>query len=75
MVHGRSVGRERGYASPAGPFVSAIENVPMLHPAGGDLGLFTDADGTGYVIYTSIAAGHRVSIERLSAHWLFQRRR
>ena len=71
FVNGAPAFMSSGYqtltsASPAGPFVSAIENVPMLHAAGGDLGLFTDADGTGYVIYTSIAAGHRVSIERLS---------
>jgi hypothetical protein len=54
-------------ATPAGPFINAVLSVPMLYPAGGDLGLFTDADGAGYVIYTSIAAGHRVSIEKLTA--------
>ena len=52
--------------SPEGPFVNAMFSVPTLHAAGGDLGLFLDGDGAGYVIYTSIASGHRVSVERLS---------
>lgn len=53
-------------SSPVGPFVSMVVSVPTLHAAGGDLGLFLDSDGAGYVIYTSIASGHRVSVERLT---------
>ena len=56
--------------TPQGPFVIHNPNVPVSQPHPGDLGLFVDADGTGYVIYTSIAKSHGISIERLTDDYL-----
>ena len=56
--------------TPQGPFVLHGANVRVSQPAPGDLGLFVDDDGTGYVIYTSIARDHGIFIERLSDDYL-----
>ena len=53
-----------------GPFVIHNANVRVSQPSPGDLGLFVDADGAGYVIYTSIAKNHAISIERLTDDYL-----
>ena len=71
MINGSAKFMSSGYqtlvsTSPDGPFVSAVVSVPTLHAAGGDMGIFLDSDGAGYLIYTSIAVGHRISVERLS---------
>lgn len=50
---------------PGGPFKIIHENVPVRHRRPGDFGLFVDEDDTGYLIYTSIAEKHSISIERL----------
>ena len=50
---------------PEGPFQIIHEHVRVRHEKPGDFGLFVDDDGTGYLIYTSIAQKHSVSIERL----------
>ena len=55
---------------PQGPFVIHHPNTPVRNAQSGDLGLFVDDDGTGYLIYTSIAKGHAISIERLSPDYL-----
>jgi hypothetical protein len=56
--------------SPAGPFVIQNADVKVKHGKPGDHGLFVDDDGTGYLVYTSIAGGHAISVERLSADYL-----
>ncbi len=55
---------------PQGPFTVRNSNVKVSRANPGDLGLFVDADGRGYVIYTSIAQHFAVSIERLSDDYL-----
>ena len=53
--------------SPTGPF--AIVN-PKAHLSGaspGDGSLFVDNDGTGYYIYTDIANGYALRVEKLTA--------
>lgn len=53
--------------SPTGPFVVRTFNAELSRPLTGDLGLFVDDDGTGYLIYSSsIKTDHDVSIERLT---------
>ena len=55
---------------PSGPFTIVNPNVTTLaHMTdNGDLNLFVDDDGAGYIIYTNIhPAHHRMSIERLTA--------
>ena len=37
----------------------------------GDAKLFTDDDGTGYLIYTSIATGHKIVVEQLTDDYLY----
>jgi hypothetical protein len=56
--------------APQGPFVIHNANVRVSQPSPGDLGLFADTDGAGYVIYTSIAKNHAISIEKLSEDYL-----
>lgn len=51
---------------PAGPFEIVAEARHLARAKGGDYGLFLDDDGAGYVIYTSIAEGHSVRVERLT---------
>jgi hypothetical protein len=50
---------------PEGPFRIVHEHISVRHEQTGDLGLFVDDDGAGYMIYTSIEEEHGVSIERL----------
>lgn len=52
---------------PEGPFKMVHEHVSMRHERPGDFGLFVDEDDTGYLIYTSIANQHAISIERLDS--------
>ena len=61
--------------TPQGPFAIHDANVAVLQKSPGDLGLFVDADGTGYVIYTSIAKDHAISIEELTGDYLASTRR
>jgi hypothetical protein len=56
--------------TPLGPFVIHNANVPVSQPKPGDLGLFVDDDGMGYLIYTSIAKNHGIFVERLADDYL-----
>ena len=56
--------------TPQGPFTIHDPNVAVKEPKPGDLGLFVDDDGTGYVIYTSIERNHGISIEKLTDDYL-----
>lgn len=51
---------------PAGPFEIVTESARIGHAQPGDLNLFVDDDGAGYLIYTSIAEKHGMSVERLA---------
>ena len=51
---------------PQGPFVIQNGNVKVAQGKPGDHGLMVDDDGTAYLIYTSIANGHSISIEKLA---------
>jgi hypothetical protein len=54
-----------------GPFTVQVSDVSTLrYDDNGDQNLFVDADGTGYLIYTSIALGHSISIERMTSDFL-----
>ncbi len=63
---------------PEGPYVIGNRNVRVAHSPlkMGDLGLFVDDDGTGYLIYVRIdpqaepGKRHRVSIDRLTPDYL-----
>ena len=50
----------------SGPFTIVNKNVALRYQDNGDENIFVDDDGTGYVIYTTLSAGHAMSIERLS---------
>ena len=52
---------------PEGPFNIVHEHVSVRYERPGDFGLFVDEDGAGYLIYTSIAKKHAISIERLDS--------
>lgn len=58
-------------ASPTGPFKIVNSDVKMFNSAEGlgDLNLFTDEDGTAYLIYNTIKE-RQVSVEKLSADYL-----
>eukprot|EP00035_Acanthoeca_spectabilis_P010325 m.182837 g.182837 ORF g.182837 m.182837 type:complete len:289 (+) comp14984_c0_seq5:392-1258(+) len=56
--------------TPAGPFTVQVRNITMAHTAGGDFSLFVDSDGGGYVVYTSLSAGHAESIAPLTPDYL-----
>jgi len=56
--------------SPAGPFLIQDNSVKVKHAKPGDLGLFVDDDGSAYLIYTSIAKNHGISVEKLSDDYL-----
>lgn len=57
--------------SAAGPFTLAVAEVNTTrYQDNGDENLFVDTDGQGYMIYTSISAGHAVSIERMTPDFL-----
>lgn len=51
---------------PEGPFTIHTETADLVHGQTGDLGLFIDDDDTPYLIYTSIATDHGVTIEKLA---------
>jgi beta-xylosidase len=55
---------------PQGPYTIQNENVAILRSKPGDLGLLVDDDATAYLIYTSIADDHAISIEKLSDDYL-----
>ena len=60
---------------PQGPFTIYRENVPVLRPQAGDLGLLVDDDGVAYLIYSSLGQNrkildHAISIEKLSDDYL-----
>jgi hypothetical protein len=55
---------------PQGPFVIQSDNVKVGKGKPGDHGLMVDDDGTAYLIYTSIANGHSISIEKLAPDYL-----
>ena len=55
---------------PAGPFVIQNPCVQVAFAQPGDHGLFIDDDDAAYLIYTSIAEGHGISIEKLSEDYL-----
>ena len=38
----------------------------MVYSGGGDIDLFVDDDGSGYVIYDAWSNDHRVTIEQLA---------
>ena len=52
---------------PEGPFKMVYEHVSVRYEKPGDFGLFVDDNGAGYLIYTSIAKKHAISIERLDS--------
>lgn len=56
--------------TPAGPFTVITEKVSTVYNTGGDFDIFVDDDGEAYLIYTSLAAHHHISIERLSPDFL-----
>lgn len=56
--------------SPAGPFVVQNSDVKLLHAVGGDFDIFVDSYGSGYIIYTSLAINHAISIEKLAPSYL-----
>ena len=56
-------------SSPAGPFKIVNPDVKLAFSDNGDENLFVDADGTAYIIYTTLSKGHSMSIERLSADY------
>lgn len=56
--------------TPQGPFVIQNGNVKVAREKPGDHNLMVDDDGTAYLIYTSIASGHAISIEKLTPDYL-----
>ncbi|TFH40362.1 MAG: hypothetical protein E4H01_16705, partial [Lysobacterales bacterium] len=56
--------------TPSGPFTIHNDNVKVRNPKPGELGLFIDDDGAGYLIYTSIGLGHGISVEKLADDYL-----
>ncbi|MGD0093068.1 MAG: family 43 glycosylhydrolase [Planctomycetota bacterium] len=57
-------------STPQGPFVIHDGNVKVAHKKPGDESLLVDDDGTAYLIYTSIASGHSISVEKLAPDYL-----
>lgn len=56
--------------TPEGPFTIQQPAVHMRYAQPGDHSLLIDDDGTGYLIYTSIATEHGISIEQLTDDYL-----
>lgn len=56
--------------TPLGPFKVVHEKVETKFKTGGDFDIFVDEDEQAYLIYTSIAEGHGISIERLTPDYL-----
>lgn len=52
---------------PGGPYTIAVKNATTKYGEGGDFSLFVDDDSTGYLIYTSLAEAHSISIAPLNA--------
>jgi len=57
-------------AVPQGPFHVVNANIALRYSDDGDENIFVDDDGMGYIIYTSLAEGHSMSIERLTPDFL-----
>ena len=55
--------------APEGPFEVVQKNATVKHGEGGDFSLFVDDDHTGYIIYTSLASGHAISIAPLTPNF------
>ncbi len=55
---------------PEGPFTIRDRNVAVARAKPGDLSLLVDDDATAYLIYTSIADHHAISVENLSDDYL-----
>jgi hypothetical protein len=55
---------------PQGPFTVQGEDVSVSRPHPGDFSLLVDDDGAAYLIYSSIAQEHAISIERLADDYL-----
>lgn len=55
-------------SGPAGPYTIVERNATMRYGEGGDFSLFVDDDTrhTGYIIYTSLAEAHSISIAPLN---------
>ena len=56
--------------TPQGPFTIQNGNVKVANEKPGDHGLLIDDDGQAYLIYTSIAKNHAVSVEKLAPDYL-----
>jgi hypothetical protein len=56
--------------TPQGPFVIQNDNVKVANGKPGDLNLLVDDDGSAYLIYTSIADKHSISIEKPASDYL-----
>ena len=56
--------------TPQGPFVIQNGNVKVSQAKPGDHNLMVDDDGTAYMIYTTIANKHSISIEKLAPDYL-----
>eukprot|EP00039_Didymoeca_costata_P003485 m.68002 g.68002 ORF g.68002 m.68002 type:complete len:412 (+) comp11929_c0_seq2:48-1283(+) len=54
---------------PKGPYTIVVKNVTMKHGEGGDFDVFVDDDGKAYVIYTSLASHHSISIAPLTSDY------
>ena len=57
--------------TPDGPF-SFVHSVKAGRSGahGGDFDIFVDGDGAGYLIYTAVAGGHTMAVERLTDDYL-----
>ena len=54
--------------APQGPYSVKVQNASTKYGQGGDFSLFVDPDGgAGYLIYTSLAEAHSISIAPLTA--------
>ncbi len=56
--------------NPTGPFVIVNGKANLIGKSPGDCSLFVDDDGTGYCIYTDMADGYAVQVERLTPDFL-----
>ena len=54
---------------PQGPYTTQVKNATTKYGEGGDFSLFVDDDGAGYLIYTSLAEAHSISIAPLNAEF------
>eukprot|EP00294_Goniomonas_avonlea_P003905 CAMPEP_0114563772 /NCGR_PEP_ID=MMETSP0114-20121206/13311_1 /TAXON_ID=31324 /ORGANISM="Goniomonas sp, Strain m" /LENGTH=262 /DNA_ID=CAMNT_0001749687 /DNA_START=165 /DNA_END=950 /DNA_ORIENTATION=- len=52
--------------TPEGPFTVVNSNITSRWGAIGSVDLFVDDDGSAYVVYTSLAQNHRISLAQLS---------